>query len=108
MLRLFRGARLGPGAGRSPPSAPIGHGAGLDQVGVALRTSYEEDDPENLDGRLTMLMLQLSIDPPEGLAPVAPPRHARAGAFTVMARIAATFRAAVIRIAGFSFRRRVR
>jgi hypothetical protein len=85
---------------------PIGHGAGLDQVGEALRSSYEEEDPENLDGRLTALMLQLSIDPPEGLAPVAPSRHA--GASTVMARIAATFRAAIIRIAGFSFRRRVR
>ena len=89
----------------SPPSASIRSGAGFDQVGEVLRTSYQEEEPENLDGRLTALMLQLSIDPPEGQAPVTTSHHAWA-ILPAMARIARACWTALVRMAGFSFRRR--
>jgi hypothetical protein len=93
--------------GISPPSAPRRKGAGLDQVGDVLRTSYQEEEPENLDGRLTALMLQLSIDPPEGAADAITARPARTEVWTVMATMARTCWAGVMRLAVFSFRRRV-
>lgn len=108
MFRLFRGARLGPRVGMAPPSAPLRDGAGLDHVGEALRTTYPEEEPENLDGRLTALMLQLSIDPPENQTPVTPPRHGWAEARTALANISRKCWAAIMRRAGVSFRRRVR
>lgn len=108
VLRLFRGARLGPGVRISPPSAPIENGVGLDHVGETLRTSYPEDEPENLDGRLTALMLQLSIDPPEGEAPVRASRDAWAEAWTAMATMSRTCWTALVRTVRLSFRPRVR
>ena len=107
VFRLFRGGRLGPSVGTSPPSAPIGTGVGLDHVGEALRTSYEEEEPENLDGRLTALMLQLSIDPPENPAPLTTPRDDWAEACAAMAKMARTCWAAFLRTSRLSFRRRV-